>query len=61
MRDRRAQGNFMKKKTRNSPNRISPAKVPDPPWLHDDPDAIRIPCTEEELDKLVGRVHRWES
>jgi len=30
----------MKKKTRNSPNRISPARVPDSPWLHDDPDAI---------------------
>ena len=43
----------MKKKTRNPPNRISPANVPDPPWLRDDPDAIPIPYTEDELDKLV--------
>jgi hypothetical protein len=43
----------MKKKNRNHPKRITPANVPDPPWLHDNPDATPIPYTEEELDKLV--------
>ena len=30
-----------------------PKNPPEPTWLHDNPDAIRIPYTEDELDKLV--------
>ncbi len=43
----------MKKKKRDHPKKLIPPNVPDPPWLHDDPNALRLPYTEEELDKLV--------
>jgi hypothetical protein len=43
----------MQRKSRSQPKTIIPAKVPDPPWLQDKPDAIPVPYTEEELDRLV--------
>ncbi len=43
----------MRKKNPKLSKKIIPADTPDPPWLHDNPDAIPIPYTKEELDELV--------
>jgi len=45
--------NDMKRKKQNHPENSSSNNVSDPAWLHDDPRAIRVPYTEEELDGLV--------
>jgi hypothetical protein len=43
----------LKTKQRKHPKKTGLSNPPEPPWLHDDPNATRIPYTEEELDKLV--------
>ena len=43
----------MKKKQVKHPKKSSSSNLPEPPWLNDNPDAIRIPYTEDELDELV--------
>jgi hypothetical protein len=42
-----------KKKKLKPPENPSSNNVSEPAWLHDDPRAIRVPYTEEELDDLV--------
>lgn len=43
----------MKRKKQSRPENPSSINGSDPAWLHDDPRAIRVPYTEEELDDLV--------
>lgn len=45
--------NDMKRKKAKPPENPSSNNVSEPAWLHDDPGAVRIPYTEEELDDLV--------
>lgn len=43
----------MRKKQEKLPKKSSSSSLLEPPWLHDNPDAMRIPYTEDELDQLV--------
>jgi len=43
----------MKRKKAKPPKDLSSNNVSEPAWLHDDPRAVRIPYSEEELDDLV--------